>query len=175
MSITALEIKTMSTASLLELFNTLEAPTIAEMQGEYTATLLRQTTAITSFLGRSFVKIPIGIGVWKCKAFRQINEEEGQGYNGFESLGKFVQRFPTRTTIAISRYDQRPVFQLDYRVFKSLLGSMNMVDEVRKVYDGLYLGIGTFGFSENQRMTPYPFMLEGPVHEYRGDIGNLRG
>ncbi len=49
-----------------------------------------------------------------------------------------------------------------------------MVDEIRKIDENLYLGIGTWGFWKKQKMIAYPFMLEGPIHEYRKDIGEIR-
>jgi len=46
-----------------------------------------------------------------------------------------------------------------------------MVDEVRQVGPDLYLGIGTWGFSDAQRRIPLPFVLRGPVAPYASDIG----
>jgi hypothetical protein len=49
-----------------------------------------------------------------------------------------------------------------------------MVDEVRRLEAGQYLGIGTVGFSTAQRQVPRPFLMTGPVAPYRGDIGKER-
>jgi hypothetical protein len=49
-----------------------------------------------------------------------------------------------------------------------------MVDEIRRVGPGLYLGIGTAGFIRAQRMRPMPFELMGPQSPYAGDIGRAR-
>jgi hypothetical protein len=38
-----------------------------------------------------------------------------------------------------------------------------MFDEVRKIADGLYLGIGRTGFTRKARAELHPFALEGPV------------
>ncbi len=35
-------------------------------------------------------------------------------------------------------------------------------DEVRRVGDGLYLGLGAFGYTKWMRR-PSPFLLEGPI------------
>ena len=75
---------------------------------------------------------------------------------------------------APSRFDGQPAYQLVYRHFESLCGDVNMVDEVRRVVPGLYLGIGTWGFSKGQRHIPLPFLLEGPVAPYLCDIGRIR-
>jgi len=42
---------------------------------------------------------------------------------------------------------------------------------MRSAEKGVYLGIGTCGFTEAQRMIPRPFLLTGPVSTYRRDIG----
>ncbi len=49
-----------------------------------------------------------------------------------------------------------------------------MVDEVRRLEAGRYLGIGTFGFTDAQRRMPYSFRLTGPVAPCRSDIGEER-
>jgi hypothetical protein len=79
-----------------------------------------------------------------------------------------------KTLIAPSRFDGRPAYQLVYRHFHSVCGSVRMVDEVRRVEPGVYLGIGTYGFTSAQRRISYPFLLQGPVAAYRGDIGRQR-
>lgn len=49
-----------------------------------------------------------------------------------------------------------------------------MVDEIRQLDTGIYLGIGTWGFTAKQRQIAYPFLLQQNDHSYRGDIGRLR-
>jgi hypothetical protein len=161
-----------STAGLLKLFATLEAPAISEMNGEYAAALLAQPSWIATKLGQ--VALNNLMGSWLCKAFRPLDANSGRGYNSFLQRGEVVQRYPMQTLIAASRFDGRPAYQLVYRHFHSLCGDINMVDEVRRVAPGLYLGIGTWGFTRAQRQIPYPFLLEGPQAAYRGDIGRAR-
>lgn len=79
-----------------------------------------------------------------------------------------------QTLVAPSRYDGKPAYQLVYRAYHSLCGSMHMVDEVRRVAAGLYLGIGTWGFTDVQRQVGLPFMLAGPVAPYGADLGVVR-
>ena len=161
-----------STAELLQLFSTLEAPAVSEMNGEYAACLLAQPNWLATKIGQMTLNNPMGS--WLCKAFRPLDANSGRGYNSFRHRGKVVQRYPMQTMIAASRFDGRPAYQLVYRHFHSLCGDINMVDEVRRVAPGLYLGIGTWGFTRAQRHVPYPFLLEGPQAAYRGDIGRAR-
>lgn len=156
---------------LVELFKTLKAPTLAEMHGEYTATLLRQPSLFATVAGQLSVSNPILPGRWLCKSFRPVDEKTGRGYNTFDQLGRVVQRFPMQTLIAPSRYDGKPAYQLVYRAYRSLCGDIHMVDEVRRLSKTAHLGIGTWGFTKTQRRIALPFLLSGPVSAYRGDIG----
>lgn len=161
-----------STSELLHLFATLEAPTMQEMQGEYKASLLAQPNWLAKISGRFAVANPLNR--WQCKGFRSVDNSTGRGYNTFLQGRRLVQRYPMLTLLAASRFDGQPAYQLVYRHFESACGDVNMVDEVRRVAPGLYLGIGTWGFTKGQRQIPLPFVLEGPVAPYRGDIGQTR-
>jgi hypothetical protein len=157
---------------LLALFETLEVPSIAEMNGEYAASLLRQPNVLASISGWATVVNPLM--PWLCKSFRPVDEDTGRGYNTFKRMGRVIQKFPMQTIIAPSRYDGKPAYTLVYRAFQSFCGDINMVDEVRRLGEGLYLGMGTWGFSNRQRRVALPFLLEQTPHAYRGDIGKVR-
>ena len=164
----------LSAVELLTLFQTLEAPGIEEMHGEFAAETLQQPNVLATLSGRYGLNGPLYPGKWLSKAFRPVSDRSGRGYNSFMHFGRVVQRFPMATLIAPSRYDHRPAFQLVYRAYESLFGALHMVDEVRRLEAGQYLGIGTFGFTDAQRRRPYPFLLTGPVAPCRGDIGRER-
>jgi hypothetical protein len=166
------ELKQLSTKELVALFKTLPAPAITEMDGEFAACLLQQPSTLSRIFGQISVANPLM--PWLCKAFRPVDAESGRGYNTFSLLGGIVQRFPMQTVIAPSRYDDKPAYTLIYRTYHSMCGDIHMVDEVRKVADGVYLGIGTWGFTRAQRQIALPFLLEGPIGAYRKDIGRKR-
>lgn len=46
-----------------------------------------------------------------------------------------------------------------------------MVDEISQLSDAVYLGIGTWGLTKKQQQISLPFVLEGEIANYRGDIG----
>lgn len=173
-SFTPAGLRRMTTAELLAVFQSLPAPAMAEMHGEYAAELLRQPSWTDEIGGRLAINNPLLPGRWLRKAFRPVSATEGRGYNSFRHAGRIVQRFPMQTLIAPSRYDGRPAYTLVYRAFRSLCGDIHMVDEVRRAGEGVYLGIGTWGFSDRQRRRPLPFLLIGPDAPYRGDIGRPR-
>ncbi|MGF0319615.1 hypothetical protein [Nocardia fluminea] len=166
------EVRRLSPAQLVARFESLDAPPIEEMNGEYRAELLTQPHLAATLLGYATVSNPLS--PWLSKAFRPLDAETGRGYNTFRRLGSVVQRYPMITRIAPSRYDGKPAYTLIYRAFHSLCGEIHMVDEVRRLSPGVYLGIGTFGITDTQRRLPRPFLLEGPNHDYRGDIGTAR-
>ena len=111
---------------------------------------------------------------WLCKDFRPVDGETGRGYNSFLQGDRVVQRYPMLILLAPSRFDGQPAFQLVYRHYHSLCGLIHMVDEVRRLEPGRYLGIGTWGFSKRWRQIALPFLLEGPRAAYAGDIGRER-
>lgn len=166
------DLRRLSTDELLQLFATLGAPDIQEMKGEYKASLLAQPNWLATAAGWLAVATPFQR--WLCKGFRPVDGETGRGYNTFLQGDRVVQRYPMLTLMAPSRFDGQPALQLVYRHFESACGDLYMVDEVRRAAPGLYLGIGTYGFTNAQRRIPYPFLLEGPVAPYRGDSGRER-
>jgi len=168
----AAELLDLNTTELLALFTTLPAPSIEEMNGEYAARLLAQPNAFASVTGHAAVSNPFAR--WLCKGFRPVDGRTGRGYNTFRQFGRIRRRYAMHTLIAPSRYDGRPAYTLVYRAYGSVCGAINMVDEVRRAAPGVYLGIGTWGFTERQRRIPLPFLLTGPVGPYRGDVGTAR-
>lgn len=171
-TLSALDLHHLSTDELLGLFKTLEAPDIQEMKGEYKASLLAQPNWRAKATGWAAVANPFR--GWLCKAFRPVDGETGRGYNTFLQGDRVVQLYPMLTLMAPSRFDGQPAYQLVYRHFESACGDLHMVDEVRRIAPGLYLGIGTWGFTKAQRNIPLPFVLEGPVAPYCRDIGLVR-
>jgi hypothetical protein len=173
-SLSESDLLAMSVKELMALFAKSPAPTVQQMNGEFAARLLTQPSKLAQLIGNVTVNNPLMPGRWLCKAFRPISAERGRGYNSFAHLGRTVQRYPMETLIAPSRYDGRPAYTLVYASFRSMCGAVNMVDEVRQVGPDLYLGIGTWGFTDAQRRIPLPFVLRGPIAPYADDIGKQK-
>ena len=79
-----------------------------------------------------------------------------------------------QTRLGPSRFDGRPAYHLLYPAFRSTCGAIGMVDELRVAGDGVFLGVGTWGFSDAQRHVPLPFLLLATGRPYIGDIGTPR-
>jgi hypothetical protein len=168
------DIHEMSSEQVLALFRTLECPTIAEMDGEYRGEQLRAPGPISTMICAAFTNNPLLFGRWLSKSFRPVDTSSGRGYNSLRHFGRVGRRGPMRTLIAPSRFDGEPAYQLVYRWFHSLCGFVHMVDEVRRLDAGRYLGIGTMGFTHAQRRVPLPFLLSGPKGPYLDDLGEER-
>ncbi|UCD85816.1 MAG: hypothetical protein JSU92_06370 [Deltaproteobacteria bacterium] len=162
------KLKALKVPEIMELFLTLTAPLFKEMNGEFEGSLLDHGNALSNFFSRTFTSSLLINGRWLCKGFTPVSETEGHGYNSFMKFGKVIRKYRMKTCMAASRFDGKEVFQLYYPAYKNLIGKINSVDEIRKVRDGLYLAVGTIGFTEKQRMRPYPFVLSGPVGEFVG-------
>ncbi|MBU1170548.1 MAG: hypothetical protein KKD44_13375 [Proteobacteria bacterium] len=183
----------MKRKDLMALFRRLDAPVMSEMHGEYRAVLLDCGHVIGRFL--SWMYLYFTWGAWQHKAFEPLGERQGHGYNTFitaervlyenyfvafamrivsilKSLFRFnyTQRLArimlNKTEIVSSVFDGRPAFQLSYREYNTFYTN-TMTDEVRKVNDRLYLGIGRltviFG-----KYNPQPFVLIGPPDAWVG-------
>ena len=74
-----------TTSELMDIFTTLEAPSVAAMEGEFRATLLRQPS-ITAVVG-GYVAVHNPAIPWLSKAFRPIDAVSGRGYNTFTQFG----------------------------------------------------------------------------------------
>lgn len=178
---------------LMELFFLLDAPSMPEMRGEYRAALLDSGYIINIFLAKFYLHFIWGD--WQHKAFEPLGEQHGHGYNtfittqsklyenyfiaNFMKMVSIVRSFShlhnpqrlarmmlNKTSIVVSVFDGRPSFQLSYRDYNTFFTN-TMTDEVRKVNDKLFLGIGrltvTFG-----KFNPMPFVLMCPPDPWVG-------
>lgn len=155
---------------LLELFGRLPCPTIQEMEGEFRGYLLDtgRFWIIKKPLAHFALNSSLNQGKWLGKGFTPISQSEGRGYNSYQKSGKTRYVFPMNTMIGKSILDGKDDFELDYTAYHSGAGFVNMIDEVRKVNDELYLGIGFWGWFKRQRRIPFFFALAGPRTAYVG-------
>ena len=171
----ALAVEDLSPAEAVELFKTLPAPTMDEMNGEFSGEMLSFPTLYTRVFWTVASRNPFYPGVWQGKSFRQTGTNEGRGYNTvWRLIGGKVDMWPMLTRIGPSYFDGKPSFLLVYRAFDSYAGEIHMLDEVRRLPDGRYLGIGRTGTTPDERRLPMPFLLKARIGDYRQDIGTPR-
>jgi len=166
----------MSREDALELWKSLDALTLDEMNGEYTGSFHdggdpAVRTAKNDFFHRS------PCGVWLGKAYKP-GRTMGEGYNFFRENGKTVRRYRRFATgIGASSLDDRPSLIMSYRAYDNYAGAMDLVDEVRRLDHDTYLCVYTGtetvpGFSTllpgKTRSEPELFALRGPVGPWIG-------
>lgn len=156
---TAARLRTLPLAEVLEVFRGLEAPTVAELDGEYAALLLDHGSATMNLVSFLATNVPER---WLCKAFRPVGPNEGEGHNTFQGARGTRRRYRSRTYVAPSRVDGRPSLFLEYAPFNRGL-MKSMVDELRRLAPGVYLGVGRVTRPRAFAKRLYPFVLEGPI------------
>jgi hypothetical protein len=161
-------LQAMSHAELVELYRTLDAPEFEEMDGEFRARLLAQTGRVMPYVWKYTILVTPINGLWLGKAFQPLADKDGHGYNYFRRRGKVLRKYPMRTTILPSKIDGRDAFRLTYSKYRSLLGRIGAADEVRKLDDNLYLGMGVGTLGQSLKRDPVPFSLSGPPDPFVG-------
>lgn len=159
----------MDNEQLVDLFHQLEAPEFEEMHGEYRAVLLDAGNIVKRSSSDFFLNSLWGR--WLAKAFEPVGENYGHGYNSFRASkrrkGKDTVRIMRmKTRIGDSIYDTGKSFHLEYHDYNPFPIS-TMKDEVRRVNDNLYLGLGILTVTLGKKNI-FPFVLIGPLDEWVG-------
>ncbi|MEQ3722706.1 hypothetical protein [Alcanivorax sp.] len=158
------ELKTLSTTSIETLFETLPCPTIEEMSGDYSSAFIgAKGHFISNFIWHLSCNLNITTGKWLGKSFVPESGTAGYGYNTLEKYGMKRKKYPMKTFIGKSAYDGKDVFSLHYRYFYSLAGIVNMSDEVRRLDENRYLGVGHWKMPPGIPMASLWFVLTGPT------------
>ena len=167
-------LKKSSTNELIKLFKTLEAPSIREMDGEYQGYYLgADSRPISNLIWHLGENLNFFSGKWQGKSFKPITDTEGHGHNNQKKSGMIIRKWPMRTSIGPSRYDGKDVFALNYRYYYSSAGKRSMQDEIRRVNDNLFLGMGHWRLLPGIPMASVWFALEGPIGPYDNTGGRL--
>jgi len=111
-------------------------------------------------------------GYWLGKAFWPISKTKGDGYNRYHRPGGKIENYMRfGTEMGKSLIDGKPSLIMhygDYRLRWIPMGEENtLTDEIRKLADGIYLGMGTRRMPDGSRSAPGHFVLVGPIGEYR--------
>lgn len=160
------KIKEFSYPKLMELYKSLPSANFNEMDGEYDSLMVGFVSGRNEKLSKWWL-YDTEKGYWLGKAFSPSpNKEElrGEGYNRWKIEDKEHHHMRFLTDISESLIDGKPVFRLKYASFKNDGGIVDMTDEARKIYKGLYL---CAGMAEPEKVPPDFFCLIGPVNEYK--------
>lgn len=147
------------------------APTLQEMNGHYMGLgpMADNPEAQKAYAAYMFDEKSVR-GAWLGKAFHPLNATTGEGYNRWRFPGGRVERnLRMSTHIGKSLIDGKPAYVLDYPAFNQT----TLVDELRKLDDGVYVGAATVAQAggpngNGTRGRIDMFFLIGPTDEWVG-------
>ena len=141
----------MSREAALDLWTSLPAPTLDELDGEYTGSVHDGgDPVVREAKAEFFCHSPRGF--WLGKAYQPGDDGKGAGKGAGKGEGHNLYRDPDGTVqrhlrfateIGSSTVDGRPSLIMTYRAFGNEAGAMDLVDEIRCLGDGVYLGVYT--------------------------------
>jgi hypothetical protein len=163
------DIERLSKSEVMQLFYAALVPEFASMTGQYQAKTL--SVGVMAFAVNFYTNNLFGPGHWEGKAFFPSEDDTGWGYNLFAitEAGGDPAISRTRkmdTYLGKSCIDDKDSFHLDYRPYNcGFVYSMH--DEIRKINDQLYLGMGYMAAGGGP-INPAPFVLYGKPDQWVG-------
>jgi len=168
------KLRALGTGGQAELFKTLPAPAVREMDGEYLGHYFgADGHSISNILWQITCNRNWTSGLWLGKSFQPVSDTAGYGFNNLSRFGMRLFRWPMKTCVGPSRYDGKDVYALNYRYYWSAAGIVSMQDEIRKIEDGLYLAVGHWRLPPGIPMASVWFALTGPVGPFDPTGGRL--
>jgi hypothetical protein len=164
----------LSAVQLVDMWQQLDAAPLQEMQGEYEGCFVGP-----SAIRHAEFRKTNGPGEWIAKAFSAIphGTAPGQGYNLWFTPERVLRGVRYTCEIGPSPIDGRPSLLMHYSIFWHHNSGNGLMNEVRKVEPGLYVGVAhmtveteLFGPVDptTGRSTPEPFVLRGPFGPWQG-------
>lgn len=164
---------------VLNLFRSLPAPAHAEMDGEYQGHVHHGgDEAVKRAKDAFFFDVNSQAGLWLGKAYTPGAPPHGEGYNWWQRPGGVVRNMRFATALAPSSFDGRVSLVMHYSAFNNFCGRIDLIDEIRRLGDGAYLGIYTAIAEVPGFTTPVQpatgrtgisvFALTGPVSSWIG-------
>ncbi len=166
------KVMALTRAEVLELWGKCPAMEMAELNGEYKGLIpnagneeAQKATAKTMYNEDG------PMGYWLGKAYMPLSHTKGDGYNCWRRPGGTVDRYMRFSTeTGTSLVDGKPALMMYYGTYRHRFvpqGQENtLVDEIRKLADGVYLGVGTAKMKDGKRSAPGHFALIGPTGKY---------
>lgn len=133
------ELNRLSRHELIELFLGLQVPALEEFSGEFDGYGAAYLPDLDDYY-RS-----IGLGKWLGKGYRTEAHGEwaGHGYNLWGREEGVIRRMRFGWGLGTSMLDGRGCILMHYSAFANDFGELDLVDEIRRVADGVYLGLAT--------------------------------
>jgi hypothetical protein len=169
------ELNALSRDELVERFLGLEPPTAEEFVGELDghAAAYLPLPEVDAFY-RSH-----GLGTWLGKGYRIERHGDwlGHGYNLWDTDTGVIRTMRFGWGLGTSMLDGRGCLLMHYGAFDNAFGELDLVDEIRRAAEGVFLGLATT--REPSPLAPRPggpngrslestFLLVGPVRDWVG-------
>lgn len=167
-------IMALTRAELIRLWSECPAVQLAELDGEYRGLV---PNAGNEKAQKAYASVLFDdssdLGYWLGKAFVPLGDGTGDGYNRWRRPGGKVERYMRfATRMGNSLIDGKPALMMYYGAYRHRFvppGKTNtLTDEIRKLADGVYLGLATTLRKDGARSTPDHFVLMGPTGKYIG-------
>ncbi len=162
------DVEKLSKSDAMQLFYAADTPAFAHMKGEYKAKLV--SAGILSFVSDYYAHHLMGPGHWESKAFFPFEKDKGWGYNLFtvvkDTDSGIVRTMKMDTIVGRSRFDEKDSFHLVYKAHNKGRNH-SMRDEIRKVNDSLYIGLGYVSWNLG-KLNPSFFLLYGEADPWVG-------
>ena len=153
---------------VIDLWKQLSPPPFDELDGEYMGHAFNGgNEEARKRIADSMYNEDVGSGSWIGKAYKPITESTGEGYNHWRKNGT-VRDLRFGTHLGTSLIDGRPSFVMTYGSFNNGAGGRDLVDEIRKLDTGLYVGLATTKQDDGSRTQPGFFALTGPIGPWTG-------
>jgi len=152
---------------VIDIWKTLPAPDFDEMDGEYAGCVpCAHNRSVKKHVEDILFDEFSALGYWLGKAYKPLSPTSGEGYNVWRKPGgKVVRNVRFATEMGVSFIDGNPALLMHFEAFNC---GNRQVDEIRKLDDGLYLGIGTRPLADGSRSEPGHFAMNGPINRWIG-------
>lgn len=158
----------MNREQLFEIWKTLPAVSMKELNGHYQGLVPNAGKPTEQAATSGFMYNETSTrGYWLGKAYKAHSETKGEGYNRWRfANGKVVRNLRFGTEMGKSLIDGKPSLMMYYGHFSD----SELVDEIRKLDDNVYIGVGTTPREDGERSSPVGgiFVLLGPTDEWVG-------
>lgn len=161
------KILSLNREQVMELWSQAPAAPMSELNGHYMGLVPNDGDAEKQLSIADFMYNEASPrGYWLGKAYKATSATEGIGYNRWRLPGgKIVRNGRFSTRMGTSLIDGKPALLMFYGTYNP---DSTLIDEIRKLNDYVYLGLGSSAAADGTRSDPGHFMLIGPTDEWVG-------
>jgi hypothetical protein len=162
-----LKILSLNRDQVIELWSQAPAAPMAELNGHYMGLVPNHDDPAQQLSTGDYMYNESSVrGYWLGKAYKPTTATAGIGYNRWRLPGgKVVRNGQFSTEMGKSLIDGKPALLMYYATYNS---NTTLVDEIRKLNDYVYLGLGSTETADGTRSDPGHFILIGPTDEWVG-------